>query len=223
VAAIRPGPSTVLYYGNSQGGIFGTTLMEYHPDVARGVLGVPGGIYSLMLPRSVDWPVYELLFGSSYPDLADQRLLLTMFQSAFDITDPAAAAPYLAANPDRLGIGPKRLLFHAALGDSQVPNLATENMVRTIGGVPLLRGSRRQTWGLEETVDDVPSALVIYEVEGAELPPDTNDFDGLEDNGVHGFVRDHPIPVEQIARFLTGDGVIHDFCDPDEGCLLRPE
>ncbi len=222
VPVVRPGPAGVLYYGNSQGGIFGTTLMEYHPDVTRGVLGVPGGIYSLMLPRSVDWPLYEALFGSSYPDLADQRLLLSMFQSAFDVTDPAAAAPYLAADPERLGVGPKQLLFQAALGDSQVPNLSTENMVRTIG-VPLLQGSRRQTWGLEERVDDVPSALVIYEVEGAELPPDTLAFQDVDDNGVHGFVRDHSIPVQQMARFLTGDGVIHDFCDPDEGCLLREE
>jgi hypothetical protein len=220
VAVIRPGPENVLYYGNSQGGIFGTTLLEFHPDVTRGILGVPGGIYSFMLPRSVDWPLYEVVFGASYPDLVDQRLLLSMFQSAFDISDPSSGIPYLLADPEHLGVPPKQALFIEALYDCQVPNLATENMTRS-AGVPLLAGSATTPWGFSGGADGVPSALVIYQVDGAVPPPEGLDFSGVEDNDVHGYVRRHPTVIQQMAEFLTGDGLVHDVCDAAEGCVLR--
>lgn len=41
------------YFGNSEGGIFGTVYMAVTQDVEYGVLGVPGGPYSLLLPRWV--------------------------------------------------------------------------------------------------------------------------------------------------------------------------
>ena len=56
VRAIRSStPSDVFYDGNSQGGIFGGTVMSIAQDITRGVLGVPGMNYSLLLTRSVDF------------------------------------------------------------------------------------------------------------------------------------------------------------------------
>ena len=43
------------YTGNSEGGIFGTVYMAVTQDVERGVLGVPGGPYAMLLPRSHDF------------------------------------------------------------------------------------------------------------------------------------------------------------------------
>ncbi|HJQ85083.1 MAG TPA: hypothetical protein VKA21_13450, partial [Candidatus Binatia bacterium] len=48
--------SDVFYDGNSQGGIFGGTVMAIAQDITRGVLGVPGMNYSLLLTRSSDFP-----------------------------------------------------------------------------------------------------------------------------------------------------------------------
>ena len=47
--------SAVFYDGNSQGGIFGGTVMSIAQDITRGVLGVPGMNYSLLLTRSSDF------------------------------------------------------------------------------------------------------------------------------------------------------------------------
>jgi hypothetical protein len=43
------------YYGNSLGGILGDVYMAVTTDVTSGVLGVPGGPFSLLLPRSKDF------------------------------------------------------------------------------------------------------------------------------------------------------------------------
>jgi len=55
-------PTRRYYYGNSQGGIFGSVYMALTTDVERGVLGVGGGPYNLLLPRSKD---FEPLFVRS--------------------------------------------------------------------------------------------------------------------------------------------------------------
>lgn len=38
-----------------QGGIFGSVYMSVTTDVTRGVIGVGGGPYGLLLPRSADF------------------------------------------------------------------------------------------------------------------------------------------------------------------------
>jgi hypothetical protein len=50
--------SAVFYDGNSQGGIFGGTVVAISQDITRGVLGVPGMNYSLLLTRSTDFAIY---------------------------------------------------------------------------------------------------------------------------------------------------------------------
>ena len=47
--------SKLYYHGISQGGIFGPVYMALTTDVQRGVLGVPGQSYNLLLNRSVDF------------------------------------------------------------------------------------------------------------------------------------------------------------------------
>lgn len=48
-------PEYTHYYGNSLGGILGTVYMATTTDVTRGTLGVPGGPFGLLLPRSQDF------------------------------------------------------------------------------------------------------------------------------------------------------------------------
>jgi hypothetical protein len=47
--------ASLHYYGNSLGGILGDVYMAVTTDVSRGALGVPGGPFSLILPRSKDF------------------------------------------------------------------------------------------------------------------------------------------------------------------------
>ena len=51
----------VYYFGVSNGGIQGTTFMGLSPDVVRGVLNVPGGEWSLLISRSVDFDRFRVL------------------------------------------------------------------------------------------------------------------------------------------------------------------
>jgi hypothetical protein len=59
------------YYGNSLGGILGDVYMAVTTDVTSGVLGVPGGPFSLLLPRSKDFEEFEVLLRILYPDPVD--------------------------------------------------------------------------------------------------------------------------------------------------------
>jgi len=45
--------------GNSQGGILGCAASAVSSEWSRVVLGVPGINYSLLLPRSSDWPEFS--------------------------------------------------------------------------------------------------------------------------------------------------------------------
>ncbi len=60
--------TTLVYDGNSQGGIMGLMLAAVSPDVERFVLGVPGINYGVLLPRSVDFDTYETVFEPGIPE-----------------------------------------------------------------------------------------------------------------------------------------------------------
>src|SRR5262249_61775965 len=70
--------SEVFYDGNSQGGIFGGTVMGVAQDITRGVLGVPGMNYSLLLTRSTDFSLYSLFLYPAYPNDLEHPLLLAL-------------------------------------------------------------------------------------------------------------------------------------------------
>src|SRR4029079_9074600 len=70
--------SNVFYDGNSQGGIFGGTVMAIAQDITRGVLGVPGMNYSLLLTRSTDFASYSAFLYPAYPNELTRPLLLAL-------------------------------------------------------------------------------------------------------------------------------------------------
>src|SRR3989441_1118914 len=70
----------VFYDGNSQGGIFGGTVMSVAQDITRGVLGVPGMNYSLLLTRSSDFSTYAMFLYPAYPNELQRPLLLALIQ-----------------------------------------------------------------------------------------------------------------------------------------------
>jgi hypothetical protein len=199
----------LFYYGYSLGGIMGGSFMGYDPDITLGVLGVPGGFWSVMFQRSADWPTFKLLIAGSYHDYLDQQLLLALVQMRFDFSDPATTSPHTISDP-LPGVPKKQLLLDMSMNDAEVPNLATEAIARTLG-VPLLKPSNLGAFGLTQASGPLPSALTTWDSKLQPIPPLTN-ATPEKDNGAHVAIRLYPQLQAQLANFFTKGEVI-DTCN----------
>jgi len=192
-------PPEVVYYGISQGGIMGMSLMAYTPDIERGVLQVGGSAYSLMIQRSVNWNQFFPAVRNAYPDRVTQQLVMALWQSLFDDSEGSGTAWAQGKNPPLAGTTEKHLLMQIAVGDSQVTNLAAETQARTLG-LPLLTPSAKDVWGLETTQGGADRAIAFWDL-GREPPPATN-ATPTTDNDVHGDIRKHELNQQQTDTFL---------------------
>jgi hypothetical protein len=124
--------TTSYYRGDSQGGIFGTTYMSISTDVTRGILGEPGGSYSMILYRSEDFGPFFFLLGLQYADSLDVNVALGLVQMLWDRTEPDGYMPYISEN--MLPGTPKHnVLLNCAIGDHQVSTLGAHVIARAIG------------------------------------------------------------------------------------------
>ena len=196
------------YYGNSQGGILGTPYMALSPDIERGVLGVSGGPYAILLPRSVDFDSYFLVFKTMYPDYMDITLWLGLMQTLWDSAEPSG---YLdSINKDPLpGTAAKDVLIQVAIGDAQVSTLGAHIQARGIGA-GLLPNPVRDVWGVDELTDGATGSGFVEWDYGLEEP-----FESIppeKDTDPHGKVRKEFESQEQLHRFLK-TGELVNFCD----------
>jgi hypothetical protein len=207
-------PAKLYYYGLSQGHIFGTVVMAYEPTIMRGVIGVGGGNYSLMLERSTDWPDYRDILLGAYPDPLDLVMGIALFQARWDKTETAGISNVVLTGG--AGAPPKQLLLHMALADDEVPNLATEWQARTMG-IPVLSPTVKVPYGIPEMVGPIQgSGLTIFDG-GVAPPPDTNV--PAPDTGAHGLTRVQPAAKRQMAEFYA-TGTIVDECGGP--CVCTP-
>ncbi|HEV2755506.1 MAG TPA: hypothetical protein VG318_06985 [Actinomycetota bacterium] len=146
--------SALFYDGNSQGGIYGGSLVAISPDIRRGVLGVPGMNYSTLLRRSVDFDTYahgnfegaepDAGLYDNYPSELERPLILGLMQMLWDRSDPNGYAHHMTSDP--LPNTPAHdVLLHVGFGDHQVADVTTEVEARTIGARvhrPLLEPGR---------------------------------------------------------------------------------
>ena len=109
------------------GGYFG-----FSRDLRRGVLGVPGCPFALLLSRSKDFLPYHDIIKLQMWNERDVRLLISVMQTLWD---PAESGGWLTAIRDsRDDPGKeKHVLLQAALGDAQVSPVAGEFMARSLG------------------------------------------------------------------------------------------
>mgnify|MGYP001209360788 CR=1 FL=1 len=201
-------PLQVYYYGISQGGIMGASLLAYSPDIERGVVQVGGSAYSLMIQRSVNWDGFFPAIRNAYPDRVDQQLLMALWQPPFDLSEGSGTAWAQGAHEPLPGAGKKRLLSQIAVGDSQVANLAAEIQARTMQ-IPLLTPSAKPVWGLSETKGGETDAISFWDLE-RKPPPSTNATPTF-DNDVHGDIRSLPENQEQTDVFLR-TGQVKNTC-----------
>ncbi len=209
--------SELVYDGNSQGGIMGMALAAISTDFERAVLGVVGMNYSTLLPRSVDFDVFELVFVPAYPDPVDRAIVLGVIQMLWDRADGAGYVRHVVDDP-LPGTPPKDVLMHVALGDWQVSELTAMAAARTMG-VPIHRpvavdGRSREVdpgWGIESLEYGVDSsALVIWDSGSDPIPveaiPPSTSRDPHDDPRNDAEVR------RQKAAFLFDDQLL-DVCN----------
>ena len=146
-AAFRMGASatpvldgTVVYDGNSQGGILGGAL-----DRARAPTGptrcsaCPGMNYSTLLQRSSDFDTYKAILNPSYPDELDRMIWFSVVQMLWDRSEADGYAEHITDDPYP-GTPRHQVLYEVAFGDHQVANVTAEVAARTTGARILLPG-----------------------------------------------------------------------------------
>jgi hypothetical protein len=234
--------TTRLFYdGNSQGGIYGGSLLAIAPDHERAVLGVPGMNYSTLLHRSVDFDTYaegefegaETEFGlyDQYPDELERPLIFAVMQMLWDRADPNGYAAHLTDDP--LPNTPShKALLQVGFGDHQVADVTTEVEARTAGmrvHRPLLAPGRERYRDRPYPDAPVPdvfqgvrslgspgyafdgSGVVFYDT-GRNPAPWAANIPPRDGDDPHENVRRTPAAKLQKAEFLKSGGRIVDVC-----------
>jgi len=210
----------VHYMGISNGGTQGLVLMTASPVFERGVLVVPGGGWTHMIQRAVQWNEMGLILAEKYADARDLQLALGLMQVTFDPVDSLNWVGHLAQNrfPGRPDV---RVTLHEAVGDCQVSNMVTEWVARA-GDIPLVTPATHDVWGLDTVTAEPPAgtdanaALLLYD-EGYPPLPEGN-VAPQEDNDAHGTIRDLSAYYEQVGTFLETGAIVQvcdGACDPD--------
>lgn len=208
-------PDTVVYNGNSQGGILGGAATAISTEWTRAVLGVPGMNFSTLLTRSVDWVPFSNVEFQSYPDELDHTIGYSLISMLWDRGEADGYAQHMTTNP--LPNTPAHtVLLIEAFGDHQVANVATEAEARTIGArvwTPAIATGRSTDvtpmWGITplpaNALPYTGSVLVLWDY-GTPAPPTQNLPPSGSQYGSdpHGFGALEPRVGQQVANFFAG-------------------
>lgn len=209
------------FVGNSQGGILGGAASAISTEWSRAVLGVPGSNYSLLLPRSSDWPQFQVIFDAAYTDPVDRAIALQLIQLLWDRGENNGYAQHLTANPYD-GIDAKKVLMVEAFGDHQVSNMSTEALARTMGAAvhtPAIADGRSNDvtpmWNIAPLDPAAPTnaILVLWDF-GTPAPPSVNLPPTEPEYGrdPHGAGSQEPLVLQQALTFLL-TGEFTDLCN----------
>jgi len=230
-------PSEVFYDGNSQGGILGGALVATAPNIHRGVLGVPGSNYSLLLRRYGPFAErFGFIMYEAYQDELDRSVVFALMQMLWDRAENSGYLSHLAGNHLPNTPTDKAVLLHVALGDYQVTHWSAEIMARSIGAA-----IHEPTVRLGESTDDNPyfaiplidsyphqgHAIMIWDSgdvdpqtsRGNPLPPTSNT--GPDENygtDPHESPRSTVAARAQKSAFMRSDGAVINVCG-DGPCL----
>ena len=162
------------FFGGSQGGILGASLMALTTDIERGLLAVPGQSYNLLLNRSVNFdPFASQLYALYNWNALDGQMNLALMQGLWDRAEPTGYSKYIRSN--RLpGTPAHDVLIQVSKADHQVTNLGAHIMARTIGGVVNLAPLIRDVWGIESVSGEHRGSAMLEVDFGNPDPPITN-------------------------------------------------
>ncbi len=159
------------YFGGSQGGILGASLMAISTDMERGLLAVPGQSYNLLLNRSVNFDPFAKSIYAGYDwNALDMQLNLALVQGLWDRAEPTGYSKYIRTNT-LPGTPSHEVLLQVSKSDHQVTNLGAHIMARTIGGVVNLAQTIRDVWGLDVVSGEhIGSAMLEVDFGNDERP-----------------------------------------------------
>jgi pimeloyl-ACP methyl ester carboxylesterase len=202
-------PTKVFYVGGSLGGIMGNTFMAYDPNITRGVLAVPGGVWSMLFERSNAWTLLMGAAQSSYEDPEVYQLNIAFLGMGMEPYDPITTAAHVTK--DNLpGVPKKNILIWYSLGDCLVTNITTEMIARTMG-LDLLSPAVKPVWGLEAKEGPLENGVTNYDEHRMPLPSDFN-IPPATDNGTHSRVNRNPSALRQVEAFLLGNQQVIQTC-----------
>lgn len=203
-------PEKRSYYGNSQGGILGGAYLALSPDIERGVLGVGGMPYALLLPRSADFDQFFQLMRGAYDDQRDIMMLIALFQNLWDPGEGAGWAWAMNREPSET-VGAKQVLMQVAIGDAQVTNLGAHIQARAFGA-STIAPQFRPIFGLEERAPGFKgSAFVEWHYTDVPEEP-TDNVPPSKDADPHECPRREAAAQQQLRDFLE-EGVVNQYCD----------
>ena len=195
---VNPPPSTpndreyAAYYGNSQGSVVGCGYLAFNTELKRGVCGVPGCPFALILSRSKDFAPFYQILQSQLTHAQDVRLAITMLEMLWQAGESGGWLDEMH---------PKQVLLQAGLGDAQVSTLGAELMARAYNA-STVHPQTRPVWGVEEQMAPFRgSALVEFEYQDVPDSPatDTPRTDGKD---VHECVRRERAAQDQMRGFV---------------------
>ena len=214
-----PKPPASVFYGISQGGILGAGYLSLSASTSlidRGILGVPGTPFALVLTRSLEFQTYDTLLKLNFYNNRHIRILLSLVQMAWDSVE---ASGLLA--PPVLSDALPRTLIYSGLGDTIVPTGATEALARAMNA-STLRGNPRSVFGLPQKKSaanetwigpHVTLTELLYEQAYSSLPLE-NKFPPK--NMVHWCARLDDAIISQVSEFANNghvvDPCLHDQC-----------
>jgi len=194
-----------FYVGGSLGGIMGNTFMAYDPNLTKGVLAVPGGIWSLLFERSAAWYLLMGAAQNAYEDPAVYQLNLALLGMGMEPYDPITTAAHVIKDP-LPGVPQKRILMWYSLGDCLVTNISTEIVARTMG-IDLITPSVKSVWGMEGKPGPLANGIDLYDEHPTPMPSELN-IPPATDNGTHSGVNRNPSALRQVEAFLLQDQII---------------
>lgn len=207
-----------FYTGDSQGGIFGATYMAISTDVTRGILGVPGQPYNLLLNRSVDFDLYLNFMRMTVADGVDIQIVLNYMQQLWDRAAPGSYSAHIMNDP-LPGTPTHQVILQPAIGDHQVTTLGAHIMARAIGAVTIAPETR-PIWGIEEvtsTPEDPHTGSAIVEFDYGLEEPLIN-VPVRDGDDPHGEPRKSPVSLAQTLHFFETGEILHTCdgpCDPE--------
>jgi len=197
-------PTQMYFYGISQGHILGSTFLAYEPFIERAALSVGGAGWSLLIERSINWPLLQLFINSAYGGGLNTVILAALLQLGLDRIESLHVSHTLTGTP-MPGASRKTLLVQLAVDDSQVTNLASDLQLREMD-LPVLAPSARVAYDIGEKDGPLDSAAVYFDEAPTPTPPVSNVIHN-RGNGTHGSVRRLPAALRQLESFFAGNPV----------------
>jgi hypothetical protein len=183
----------------------GNTIMAYDPNLTRGVLAVPGGVWSMLFERSNAWTLLQGAAQGSYLDPAFYQMNLAILGAAMEPYDPITTAAHVIKDP-LFGNPVKTILMWYSMGDCLVSNITTEMVARTMG-IDLLAPAVKMPWGLTPKAGPLVNGINVFNDHPTPLPLDVN-IPPATDNGTHSGINRKPAALRLVESFLLDSTLV---------------